>query len=410
MIQVIPERLLKDIHDLSQIGKYKTGVNRPTYSDADMQARRWLKDRLQDAGLDARIDGIGNVLGYSSAKKRVLLGSHLESQPNAGRYDGALGILMGIELARAFRDAGHDVGVDVGAWADEEGYFGTKLGSRSFCGDLPEEEFAAAKHRDDGTPLTTVLERVGLAHVPRERINFSNYAAYCEAHIEQGAWLDSAKLSVGVVTAIVGQWIYKIKATGEQNHAGSTRMENRKDAGLALCRLAVAINDEFPEVRGERSVWTTGRLEMVPGVYTVIPGLARMDFQFRDTDPEVLRRMHARLQSIIDRLNATGPCEIEYTVQMGEPAPMAPQIRAEMVAAAEQLAPGLYMEMPSASGHDASVFSFRMPAGMIFVPSIGGISHHYDEDTKDSDIVLGCQVFAESVSRILNKQPTGSRT
>jgi N-carbamoyl-L-amino-acid hydrolase len=402
VVQVIPDRLLKDIRDLSEIGKYKTGVHRPTFSEADMEARNWLKGRLQDAGLDVRIDGIGNVIGYSPASRRVLVGSHIESQPHAGRLDGALGVLFGIELARAFRDAGTEVGVDVGAWADEEGYFGTKLGSRSFCDGLTDAEVAAARHRDDGTPLTTVLERVGLGGLPRERIDFGNYVAYCEAHIEQGAWLDSKNLSIGVVTAIVGQWIYKIKATGEQNHAGSTQMPDRKDAGLALCRLAVAINDEFPEVAAGKSVWTVGRLEMVPGVYTIIPGLAKMDFQFRDTDPAVLQRMHDRLDAIISRLNEAGPCKIEYTVQKGIPAPMAPHIRAKMVEAASELAPGLYTEMHSASGHDASVFSFKMPAGMIFVPSIKGISHHYDEDTKEADMVLGCKVFAEAVSRILN--------
>jgi beta-ureidopropionase / N-carbamoyl-L-amino-acid hydrolase len=402
VVEIVAERLLQDLRDLSRIGEYKTGVHRPTLSPADREARAWLRSRLIDAGLDARIDGIGNVLGYCAAPKRVLVGSHIESQPYAGRLDGALGVLYGIELARAFRDMGQDIGVDVGAWFDEEGYYGTKLGSRSFCDQLTPDELSRCRHRDDGTPLVDALRDAGLADLPREKIDVSRYAAYCEAHIEQGDWLDMNKLSIGVVTGIVGTWIFRIKATGVQNHAGSTRMAVRKDAGLALCRLAVAINDELPEVAGERSVWTTGRLQMFPGVYTIIPGLAKMDFQFRDVDPDVLQRMHDRVDAIINRLNAAGPCQIEYTIEKGPPAPMARHLQDKMAVAAEALAPGRSTRMPSASGHDATIFSFVLPAAMLFVPSIGGVSHHFDEDTKPEDIVLGCRVFAKTVESVLS--------
>lgn len=232
-------------------------------------------------------------------------------------------------------------------------------------------------------------------------IDPSRYVAYCEAHIEQGDWLEANRLRIGVVTAIVGTWAFRITALGVQNHAGTTRMAIRKDAGLALCRLAVALNDELPAVAGERSVWTTGRLEMVPGVYTIIPGEATMDFQFRDTEPGVLQRMRDCLDGIVARMNREGPCEIGYSIRKTAPTPMAADVVSALQASAAAWAPDHSTLMPSAAGHDAGVFGHVMPSGMLFVPSIGGISHHYDENTSDDDIVLGCQVFADGVERLL---------
>ena len=399
MPKIDAQRLLDDLNSLSAFGAYKTGVHRPTFSPPDLEARHWFKSRLQDAGLDARIDGIGNVIGYSSAKRLALVGSHIESQPFAGRLDGALGVLYGLELARSLR--GRDIGVDVGAWTDEEGFFGRMLGSRSFCDDLRLGEIEAATHRDDGTLLTDALQAAGLAGIARERIDRKRYAVYCEAHIEQGDWLDAHKLQIGVVSAIVGMWCFKIRAHGVQNHAGTTRMSIRKDAGVTLCRLVTALNDELPKVAGERSVWTTGRLDFIPGAYTIIPGEAQMYFEFRDTDPLVLQTMLECVDRIIDRMNAEGPCRIEYTLDKTPPTPMAEYIIRAMKAAADRHAPDKNVIMPSAAGHDAGNFGRIMPTGMLFIPSIGGISHHYDENTSNEDIVAGCQVFADAVEQII---------
>lgn len=400
MPKIDADRLISDLNELSRIGAYKTGIHRPTLSEPDMQARKWLRAKLEEAGLDARIDGVGNVIGYSSAPRLALVGSHIDSQPRAGRLDGVLGVLYGLELARALR--GRDIGVDVGAWADEEGHFGRTLGSRSFCNVLEEGELDRAKHREDGTPFRDALRSAGLADVPREIIDLNRYIGYCEAHIEQGDWLEANQLRIGVVTAIVGNWKFRIRALGVQNHAGTTRMAIRKDAGLALCRLAVALNDELPSVAGERTVWTAGRLVMFPGVNTVIPGEAIMEFAYRDTDPEILQRMRDRVDSIIDRMNRQGPCSIEYTIEKIAPTPMAANIVETFKKAADDDAPGVNALMPSAAGHDAGNFGHIMPAGMLFVPSIGGISHHYAEDTKEEDIILGCQVFADGVERLLS--------
>lgn len=176
MPRINPQRLLADLNQLSAIGRFKP-VHRPTYSEADQQARAWLVDRLRTAGLDAAIDGIGNVIGRSRRPgPRLLLGSHIESQPEAGRLDGALGVLMGLEVARVLRDDPSCAGlaVDVAAWADEEAYYGSFLGSRSFIGELTEADIDRAAHRSDGTPLRTALRAAGYTG-PRATVEPGRY-------------------------------------------------------------------------------------------------------------------------------------------------------------------------------------------------------------------------------------------
>jgi N-carbamoyl-L-amino-acid hydrolase len=401
-LAIDPARLLGDLHALSAIGAYRTGVHRPTFSPDDLAARAWFAERLAEAGLAPEIDGIGNVIGRSPAARVLLVGSHLESQPHAGRLDGPLGILYGLEAARALADAGETAALDVAAWADEEGWFGQFLGSRSFCGGLTEAEIDAARHRTDGTPLRAALALAGYAGRPRAVLPPGRYIGYAEAHIEQGDRLSSEGLRIGIVTAIVGSHNFRIAAEGVQNHAGTTRMAIRKDAGLALCKLCVAIDHAFPAIAGPRSVWTTGRMRFEPGEPSVIPGRAEMHFQFRDTDPARLARMDETLATLIAASNDTGPCTLSIERRAAtRPVPMAPALADKFAAAAEALAPGAWTRMPSAAGHDAQNFAAIMPAAMLFVPSIGGISHHWAEDTKDEDIVLGAEVFAAGIARIL---------
>lgn len=397
-----PARVLADLKELSAIGAYKTGVHRPTFSPDDVRARTWFSERLAKAGLEVTIDGIGNVIGRSAAQRALLVGSHLESQPHAGRLDGPLGVLYGLEVARALGGRGGATGVDVAAWADEEGWFGQFLGSRSFCGEVEEPEIDAARHRTDGTPLRQALSEAGYAGRERARFSPGRHIGYCEAHIEQGDWLESLGLRIGVVTAIVGSHNFRIIAEGVQNHAGTTRMAIRKDAGLALCRLAVGIDRAFPDAAGPRSVWTIGRMRFEPGEPSVIPGRAEMHFQFRDTDPAVLARLDAELDGLVAAANAAGPCKLTLKVRSTTtPQAMDAGLQAHFAAAAETLAPGAWTHMPSAAGHDAQNLARHMPAAMLFVPSIGGISHHWAEDTRNEDIVLGARVFAEGVARIL---------
>jgi N-carbamoyl-L-amino-acid hydrolase len=389
-------RLLADLHRLREFGTYKTGVHRPTYSLVDMEARHWVAGRMREAGLEPEIDGIGNVIGRGAgAGPRVLLGSHTETQPEAGWLDGALGVLYGIEVARTLGR-----GVDVASWADEEGHFLSFPGSRSYVGDLSDAEIDAGQNRD-GKKLRDALRDAGLAGRARARFAPRQYLGYLEAHIEQGDELDAKGLKLGVVTAIVGSWSYGINFTGVQNHAGTTRMAIRKDAGLALVKLACAIDRRFPEVAAERTVWTTGRITLDPGVGSIVPGAAEMSFQFRDTNPEVLARLGAALEELVAEANK-GPCTVTlHKRSRSIPMVMDAGFQDALERAAERHAPGLHQRMPSGAGHDAQQLARVMPAAMLFVPSIGGISHHWAEDTKEEDIVLGCQVFADAVAEIL---------
>jgi N-carbamoyl-L-amino-acid hydrolase len=268
---------------------------------------------------------------------------------------------------------------------------------------LTEEMIHAAK--GVGKTLRAALAEAGLAERRREQLDPDRYVGYLEAHVEQGDYLDSSGLRLGIVTGIVGFNLYRITFVGQQNHAGTTRMAVRKDAGVALIRLCNTIEQRFPGVAGPRSVWTTGRILLDPGAAAVIPGKAEMLFHFRDIEPERLDLLERTLEEIVAEANARGPCHSELEVLSHTPPRlMNSKFQDALEQAAEQHAPGKHMRMPSAAVHDAQIFARLLPAGMLFVPSIGGISHHYAEDTKEEDIVLGCRVFADAAERILRAQ------
>lgn len=397
MPKIDGQRLLRDLYALREIGTYKTGVHRPTLSPDDVRSRHWLAERLTDAGLVAEIDGIGNVFGRCRAPgQKILMGSHLETQDHSGWLDGAMGVVFGLEVARALGQ-----GIDVAAWCDEEGHFGSFIGSRSFCGLLPEEEIDRCTFRADGTPLRVALERAGFAGRPRAQLDPARYRGFMEAHIEQGAELEDKALRIGVVTAIVGSHRFRIVFEGAQNHAGTTRMAVRKDAGVALVSLAAAINARFPAIVGPRTVWTTGRITLNPGAPSIVPGGAEMLFQFRDTDPAMLARLQEELEALVAEANK-GPCRVTIVERSKSvPQQMDAAFQAALDRSAELHAPGLHQRMPSGAGHDAQVLAERMPSAMMFVPSIRGVSHHYSENTADADLVLGCQVFADAAAEVL---------
>ncbi|MDE2334340.1 MAG: hydantoinase/carbamoylase family amidase [Rhodospirillales bacterium] len=395
-MSVDPARFLADLHALRAFGRDGHGVHRPTYSPDDLASREWFAGRLRDAGLRAGIDGIGNVLGEAPGTgPRLLLGSHLETQPHGGWLDGALGCIAALEVARALGG-----GIDVAAWADEEGHFGAFNGSRSAIGDLSEADIDAAANRD-GTPLRAALATAGYASRPRLRLDPARYRGYLELHIEQGPELDTTGQALGVVTAIVGLRGYRVRFEGQQNHAGTTPMAHRRDAGAALVRLAGAIAREFPTACAPRTVWTVGRIELEPGAPSIIPGAATMLFQIRDTDEAVLDRLEAlllRLAAEEDR----GPCRVGVTrLRATAPAIMAPALRAALEAACERAAPGNWQAMPSGAGHDAQQLARIMPAAMLFAPSIGGISHDVAEDTREDDLVRSVQALADAAAQLL---------
>jgi beta-ureidopropionase / N-carbamoyl-L-amino-acid hydrolase len=401
-------RVLADLRRLANFGRYKTGVHRPTYSPEDVASRQWLAERFAAAGLEPLIDGIGNVFGLNRrTTRRLLVGSHSETQPYAGWLDGALGVVYALELARAFAadPACAGLGIEPVAWADEEGHYGHMLGSRSFTDGLADEELDAATSRD-GKPLRQALADAGFAGRPFQRLDPARHAGYLEAHIEQGATLEAAGQRIGVVAAIIGAWNYWITVTGEQNHAGTTEMRRRKDAGVALVRLATAIDDRFTALAGaepgSHTVWTIGRILIHPNAPSIVPGRAEMQVQFRDTDTAILARFEDALSELVAAAARAGPCRVALSpLSKSLPATMDSRFQAAIETAADRHAPGLHRRMPSGAGHDAQVLARRLPSGMMFVPSIGGVSHHWSEDTSEADIVLGAQVFADAAAAIL---------
>jgi N-carbamoyl-L-amino-acid hydrolase len=397
-------RVLSDLNALRAIGAYKTGVHKPTFSEPHLRSLEWLAQRLAEAGLSAEIDGIGNVLGTSAKPgAKLLAGSHLESQNYAGWLDGPLGVVYALEAARVLNpDPAVNGAVEVASWCDEEGHFGSFLGSRSYAGGVTEADIDAARDRTSGTPMREALREAGLAGRARIVAERGRHIGYLEAHIEQGQTLESSRLAIGVVTSIVGIWQYRIVFTGEQNHAGTTRMSVRKDAGLALARFCVEIDAQFPAACGPRTVWTTGRITLDPGAPSIIPGKADMLLQIRDDDPGVIERLEALLRGMAGDATAKGPCAVAVErIRTGAPALMDAAFQQAIEAAASDFAGGRSIRMPSAAGHDAQILSTIMPSGMLFVPSIGGISHHWTENTADADIVTGAAVFVETCRRLL---------
>jgi N-carbamoyl-L-amino-acid hydrolase len=398
MPRIDAARFLRDLNELRKIGAYKTGVHRPTYSPQDMESRHWLVERLKECGLEASIDGIGNVYGrHKGPGPHLLVGSHIESQNQAGWLDGALGVMAGVALARA------GLPVDVAAFADEEGHFeGGFLGSRSIIGELGEEEIDRSKSRNDGQPLRDALAAAGLAGRPRMQLEPGRHKGFFEMHIEQGTQLESAGLRAGVVTGIVAIWQWLIRFEGMQDHAGGTTMAERRDAGLSAVRLLAAIDAEFPRVCGPRSTWTTGRIALEPGAPSIIPGSAEVLFQFRDVSVPVLERMEATLRALVQESNRREKCPATLVQKSrATPALCDPAMMEALDAAAEAHAPGAWTRMPSGAGHDAQYIAKRMPVAMLFTPSIGGISHHWAEDTKEEDLALCCQVLADAAERFL---------
>jgi N-carbamoyl-L-amino-acid hydrolase len=405
MPRIDPDRLLADLDHLRSFGATGNGVVRQSLSPVDMAARRWLAARMEDAGLEARIDGVGNVFGRSTnTGPALLIGSHSDTQPRGGWLDGALGVIYGLEVARALGENPDtaQLAVDAVSWMDEEGTFLGCLGSRSWCDVLEPEDEAAAQNAD-GVGLVDALREARLLDVPRERLDPGRYLGYLEAHIEQGPYLEEEGLEVGVVTSIVGIRGCTVHFSGEQNHAGTTPMDRRRDAGVALFEYAVRIRERFQALAGDRTVWTIGRATLDPGAPSIIPGSAEMTLQFRDPDPGRLEAMSAAAADLAAAMSAEGPVVVDAQANR---APIAPTVmdagmQQAIADAAQARVPGRWMRMPSAAGHDPMVIAPHLPCAMLFIPSIRGISHDFAEDSRREDIVTGCQVLADAAAAIL---------
>jgi N-carbamoyl-L-amino-acid hydrolase len=393
------DRLLADLRELAGFGRCGTGVHRPFLSQEDREARDWLVRRMRDAGLDARIDGIGSVIGQSRGVERALLiGSHTDTVPRGGWLDGALGVLYGLEIARAWSESGEPgpLGVDVISFADEESAYLGMAGSRAFCGYLSDTEIDAASH-EEGRSLREALVEAGYAGRPFVRLDPDRYVAYLEAHIEQGPRLEAEGRRIGVVTGIVGIRRIRVNFSGQPDHAGTTPMHLRRDAGAALIEFCNGLRPRLEETRSADGVWNMGQVAFHPGVGNVVPGSAEVLIEYRDQSVESLDRMEAEIQTAVAAADGRGDVAAEATPSLGLAPTTLDAELAGLIAAAARARGEEPLQMPSGAGHDAMVLSSRVAAAMLFVPSIGGRSHDVAEDTAEADIVLGAQIMADAV-------------
>ncbi len=386
-----PQRFTGDLHMLRSFGASGVGrgVVRQAYSDADFAARQCLAQRMKDAGLEPHFDPLGNLFGLAG-EKSLLVGSHSDSQPESGWLDGALGVVAGLEIARAAKEDGGP-SISCVSFQDEEGRFGVLTGSDVWTCKLA---LAEADGFIDTQGNTLADMRAQMTDLAGDFLPHDRFSGFLEMHIEQGPYLEETGLKLGVVTDIVGIRDMRITFVGRQNHAGTTPMHLRRDAFQALSAFNTALNSRFANAVTPATVWTIGHVALHPNASSVVPGRVEFSVQWRDADAVRLARMETLIKETAQEIAADHSVASEFGPVMGlEPAAMDARFQAELGAAAETLAPGMWQKMPSGALHDAANLATVMPAAMLFVPSIGGISHAFDEDTAEADLVLGLQVL-----------------
>ena len=393
-MELQPERFLTDLNELRKFGAAGRGVVRRAFSDADIAARRWLFDRIGAAGLEARIDVAGNVWGLTAGPS-LLAGSHSDTQPEGGWLDGALGVIAALEVARAAREAGGPL-VSVVSFQDEEGRFGALTGSEIWTGRISIED-ADRLIADDGT--TFGQARTGFAENGPE-VERDRFTGFLELHIEQGPVLDTEGGKIGVVTGIVGARQLTVCLTGRQNHAGTTLMHLRRDAVAGFVAAHADISRRFEVLAAPETVWTVGRMDVAPNAASVVPGEVVFTVQWRDSSESRLADMEEAAREAIAAVAAARGLGAEIDGGWAlAPVAMDPRLVAVCADAADEVAPGAWRKMPSGALHDATNLARVMPAGMLFVPSKGGNSHDFAEDTDEADLVTGLRTLAAAASR-----------
>ncbi len=398
MIPVKAERFLADLHALRGFGAAGVGkgVQRPAYSAADIAARAWLLEQFQAAGLVPRVDPVGNLFGLAEGRS-LLVGSHSDSQPEGGWLDGALGVVAALELARAARESGGPP-VSVVSFQDEEGRWGVTTGSSVWTGAL---SLDAADALVDHGGLSFAEARGRMADMAGDWVDPGLFSGFVEAHIEQGPWLDQAGETVGVVSGIVGIRDMRVTFSGQQNHAGTTPMHLRRDAFRGLVQFSTLLDARLADVATDSTVWTTGFATLEPGASSIVPGKAVFSMQWRDREVARLDAMERIVRDTLAEVAESCGLGLEIGPLLGlDPVDMDDRLQQALAVAAEDVAPGQWRRMPSGAVHDASNVSRKMPVAMLFVPSIGGISHDFAEDTAEEDLVAGLQVLAGAVSRL----------
>ena len=397
MIKVNIERFIADLNELRCIGAsgIGKGVVRTAFSDTDIKARQWLCTKFSEIGLMPYIDPVGNTFGLAK-EQSVLIGSHTDTQPEGGWLDGALGVICGLELARAAVEAGQPQ-ISIVSFQDEEGRFGVTTGSATWSGTLSLER---ADMLTDAEGITFLEARRRMPNRSEEFLDPTLFDGFIECHIEQGPCLHKAGYKIGIVTDIVGIRDCTVTFTGQQNHAGTTPMHRRKDAFQALTTFTQKINERFQNVVVPSTVWTIGRVEVHPNAHSVIPGRCTFSMQWRDEKQDRLCRMESIIRETGDEIASAMDIEVAFGPILGiEPTAMDSDLQDILATAANDECPAKWRKMSSGALHDAANLSKILPTAMLFVPSIGGVSHDFSEDTAEVDLIAGLRVLARAIGK-----------
>ncbi len=399
-------RMMADLDALDAIGRTEAGLFRVAWSPAYREGLEWLRGRFEAAGLAAQEDAATNMWGrwQAGSGPALLLGSHIDAVPNGGKFDGAFGVLAALEVLRTLRDAGiaPPFPLAVVAWADEEGaHFGTGFfGSMAFMGTPIVDDYVTIA--GPGARETLAAAGVHLERIDTVADQRSAIGAYLEMHIEQGPRLEAAGGDLAVVTGICGIERHEWQIEGHPSHAGSTPFPMRRDAGMAMAR-AIAAQRDVARQAGPEVVATVGRLRITPDVPNIVPGTATFSAEFRDISPAILDAAQAEYRRRVDTL-----CAEEHVAATSRPllitppTPMHPAMMETIAAACGEI--GVTpMRFPSGPGHDAGIVARVLPAGMLFVPSVNGISHAPDEFTDAASLERGANALLHAVLRLMDE-------
>ena len=403
MFAVDAQRAIADLKTLAGFGRCGTGVHRRALTPEDVAARGWLEERMHAAGLEAAIDGIGNVIGAVPGRERyIIIASHTDTVPEGGWLDGAMGVIFGLEIARALVEAGTktNIGVKVISFMDEEGRFAALLGSSVFCGVLSLEQ-AAALRADDGATLDQALQAAGYGGRPIARLDPARDRLCLEAHIEQGPVLERNDKQVGIVTDIAGLERAQLVFFGQADHAGTVPMAMRRDAAAALFDFAEGFARFCRELGDPSVVWNLGHARLAPGAYNVVAREAELFVEYRAASAGALERIRGAVSELATEAAARHSVTHEHRPGVRiVPAAMDKSLVDRLEAAAKKRAAPA-MRMSSGAIHDAMSLAARIPTGMLFAPSIGGRSHDVAEDTREEDLALGVEVLGEMVASLI---------
>lgn len=398
-IHINGSRLQQRLDHLAQIGaRPDGGVRRIAYSPEDQLARQQVITWMHTLDMTVRIDAAGNIIGRFPGSQPDLpalaTGSHIDTVPSGGRYDGCYGVLAGLEVVETLREKNihlrHDLEVLV--FTDEEG---SLIGSQAMSGHVHRDP--EYYRRPDGTDIATCLAQIGgnWAEIGSARRSPSELAAFVELHVEQGPVLESAGISIGLVTGIVGQRRYQITLTGRANHAGTTPMSLRQDALVAAAQVILAVHDIGTQP-GDH-VATVGQVRVYPNAPNVVPGKVELSLDIRDLSSTHLEDLVATWKTRLTAIaQQTGiPIQVESTLTT-TPAPAHPRLQILMAEVCQRL--GLSsMSLPSRASHDAQEMAHVTPMGMIFVPSRAGVSHDHSEYTSPQECAQGADVLLHTL-------------